>query len=136
MSVESSNVGIRATSQCIGLNCKSIKQAIIHHSLLDFAVDCVKWAISSCALRKDVLSSAVKARVIQWWSKEMRVSSNFKDVVHRLVARNTREKHARHFLEESQVHCPCASNYSTWRNVCLPLVLYFSLCVGAMLLFK
>ena len=111
VSVESLNAGTRAAIQCIGLNFKSIKQAIIQRSLLDFAIDGVKWATSSHALKKDALSPIVKAKVIQWWTEETRVSPNFKDVVHSLVARNTREKHAKHFLEESQVHFPYASNY-------------------------
>jgi hypothetical protein len=41
--------------------------------------------------------------MLKWWTKETRVSPNAKDVVRHLITTNNWERHAIHFLQESQV---------------------------------
>jgi hypothetical protein len=74
---------------------------------------------ASCTIDKSITSTKdpknqgnrrdVKRIVIKWWIEESKVRPNMKDIVYCLVATKTWEKHAIHFLQESQVICFCAT---------------------------
>jgi hypothetical protein len=54
--------------------------------------------------QKDALIDNAKEIVTKWWTEEIKVSPNVKDVVCQLVSTKTCEKHIAHFLQKNQVN--------------------------------
>jgi len=88
----------------VGLNYRSIQQAMEHKELLNNETIGVKWVKFNRKQQNDAMNENVKQIVVRWWTKETRVSPNVKDVVCHFVSPNIWEKHAIHFLQENQVH--------------------------------
>ncbi len=93
----------QATMNCVGLNFKSIQEAHERKRLLNNELEGVKWVKFDRKQWSDTIIENVKQIMLKWWTKETRVSPNAKDVVRHLITTNNWERHAIHFLQESQV---------------------------------
>jgi len=87
---------------CVGLNFRSVL-AQEHRRLLSNQLEGTKWVKSDRKQWSDAIIENVKQIVLKWWTEETRVSPNAKDVVRHLITANNWERHATHFLQESQV---------------------------------
>lgn len=76
----------------VGLNYRSIQQAMEHKELLNNETIGVKWVKFNRKQQNDAMNENVKQIVVRWWTKETRVSLNVKDVVCHFISPNTWEK--------------------------------------------
>ncbi len=53
--------------------------------------------------RRDVPPKRIVAIVLEWWIDETRVSPDKKKVITNLIARNVKEMHAKHYMQENEV---------------------------------
>jgi hypothetical protein len=95
----------KAARKCVGLNKKTLRRALQRRQELNGMTCGENWAIRNRKKRRDTLTQEVVDLVTAWWTEETRVSPCKKHVVkYRRKGSIIVERHAGHFLEESQVH--------------------------------
>jgi hypothetical protein len=70
----------------------------------EYQMDKTPLALCGKVKRKDVLSFEVCNVVVKFWTHNTQGSPNMKDIVKRLLVRESWESHATHLLLESQVY--------------------------------
>ncbi|CAM6002456.1 unnamed protein product [Sphagnum balticum] len=96
------SMNVRAGGRCVGLKRRFLRRAMLRRKLLVNKAIGEKWAKGDRKHRKDALPESTVVVVVSWWTDETRVSPNKKDVT-QFIARNVREMHAKHYLQESEV---------------------------------
>jgi hypothetical protein len=96
------SMNVRAGGRCVGLKRRFLRRATLRRKLLVNNAIGEKWAKGDRKHRKDTLPESTVVVVVSWWTDETRVSPNKKDVT-QFIARNVREMHAKHYLQESEV---------------------------------
>ena len=79
----------------------------------------LKWAPLQCSKKTTRIEEETTAAVIQWWNQETRVSPVHKEVVRKRVGPKMYEKHAMHYLLESQVSSLLHDNENILYSKCL-----------------
>jgi hypothetical protein len=94
---------IQQTRLLTRIHCINFKRGMERRSCHESHMDNALWAFSDRVKRRDFLSFDVKNLVVPFWTKNIHVNPNMKDVVRRQLTLKSWESHATCLLLESQV---------------------------------